>query len=431
MHGAPAYIGEMAPAAIRGLLVSMKEVLIVAGMVLGYSAGGAFTNTVGGYTYTYAVAAPLEIIMFLGMWYLPFSARWLALQGRQQEAYESLLFVSPDMKQSDMDAIVLSARAAAGMQQSPRKSRDDMHRASAPLLADALHFDNYGVTGGVSRDRGVNASSAGDPSFQEKKGNLSLARRQGCCTSLSVFNRDGVRPAIIAGVGVVFLQQVTGQPSVLYYCNTLFKGIGFGASASVAISGFKLVMTLLATFTVDKFGRKKLLYAGMSCMLVALVVLTIFFYFQSASDADPDVGGFEKYGIISALFVYIGGYQIGFGPISWLFISEIFPLEVRGKAVSVAVVCNFFWNAVMSLLFPVELDAIGTSATFMSYAIILLLGIYFVIHYVPETKNLTLEEIEQLFVAISQRNKPGGNPLKQSLLRERLQDIDETNTNSA
>jgi len=432
MHGAPAYIGEMAPAPIRGFLVSMKEVLIVAGMVLGYSAGGAFASTVGGYACTYAVVIPLEIIMFCGMSYLPYSARWLALQGRQKEAYESLLFVSPAMNRSEMDSIILNAQAAAHVQRHPSTARNELQNATSPLLVDALNFDNYGVTGGVSRERTAAAGkgAGAELSFHEKKENLSFAKANGFCaqwcSSFSVFSKDSVRPAIIAGVGVVFLQQVTGQPSVLYYCNTLFQEIGFGASASIAISCFKLVMTLLATFTVDKFGRKKLLYAGMSCMLVALVVLTIFFYFKDVSSTDSIGGNLEKYGIISALFVYIGGYQIGFGPISWLFISEVFPLEVRGKAVSVAVVCNFFWNAVMSLIFPIELDAIGASATFMSYAIVLLVGIYFVVHNVPETKNLTLEEIEQLFIAISQRNKSGGNPMKQPLLHDRLdrQDID-------
>ena len=67
----------------------------------------------------------------------------------------------------------------------------------------------------------------------------------------------------------------------------------------------------------------------------------------------------QKAIILISLFIYIGGYQVGFGPISWLMISEIFPLEVRGKAVSLAVVTNFFWNTVMTFFFPVELDFIG------------------------------------------------------------------------
>jgi hypothetical protein len=115
------------------------------------------------------------------------------------------------------------------------------------------------------------------------------------------------------------------------------------------------------------------------------------------------VGGInaQKSVILTALFIYIGGYQIGFGPISWLLISEIFPLKVRGKAVSIAVVTNFFFNAVMAFLFPVELETIGSAGTFFLYGAILALGIVYIYRYVPETKGFTLEQIEDYFLKIS------------------------------
>jgi MFS family permease len=111
--------------------------------------------------------------------------------------------------------------------------------------------------------------------------------------------------------------------------------------------------------------------------------------------------------------VYIGGYQVGFGPISWLLISEIFPLEVRGKAVSIAVVTNFFWNTVMTFFFPVELSIIGSASTFYLYAMILVSGIYFINKRVPETKGLSLEEIEEFFMRSSQVKVLGTNPIIQ------------------
>ena len=89
---------------------------------------------------------------------------------------------------------------------------------------------------------------------------------------------------------------------------------------------------------------------------------------------------------------------MGFGPITWLLISEIFPLEVRGKAVSIAVVTNFFWNTVMTFLFPLELDYIGSAATFFIYAGILIVSIFFIYSAVPETKGMSLEGIEEYFI---------------------------------
>ena len=128
------------------------------------------------------------------------------------------------------------------------------------------------------------------------------------------------------------------------------------------------------------------------------------------------VGGMtsQKAVILTALFIYIGGYQVGFGPISWLLISEIFPLEVRGKAVSIAVVTNFFWNTVMTFLFPVELDYIGSASTFFLYALILLTALYFINKKIPETKGLSLEEIEEFFLRSSQVKVLTSNPIQQS-----------------
>eukprot|EP01034_Spumella_vulgaris_P028505 gene28505-35371_t len=375
MHGAPAYIGEMAPPSVRGLLVSLKEVFIVVGMVLGYTIGYAYSEVSGGWRSTYGWSSLVAVIMFFGMWHLPYSARWLALKGRINEAKASLRFVTPDLPESEIDAIRELALKSSGFSQQESSLANDWARL----------------------------------------------------TSGSIF------PALVAGVGLVIFQQITGQPSVLYYAVTIFDDVGLSGSASIAISIFKLVATLFATVTVDNYGRKLLLYIGCSLMLLALVVLggAFMFDYSSASDCEAlvssdlcasascgwdascaatcvasadcmccDAGGLDtqKTIILTALFVYIGGYQVGFGPISWLLISEIFPLEVRGKAVSIAVVMNFFCNTVMTFIFPVELDLVGSSATFYIYAIVLVFGLYFIANHVPETKGLTLEEIEEFFL---------------------------------
>jgi sugar porter (SP) family MFS transporter len=398
MHGAPAYIGEMSPNSIRGLLVSMKEAFIVLGMVCGYSVGYGYSGVVGGWRATYAWASPVAVIMFVGITYLPYSARWLALKGRINEARRSLKFVTPNIPESEIQAIKEAADKAAESMNDNTTLMGDFRRLTGPTIF----------------------------------------------------------PALVAGVGLVFLQQVTGQPSVLYYANTIFKDVGLNSLASVGVSVFKLIATLFATFTVDNYGRKLLLYIGCTLMLIALLMLgtTFLFDYMSASDCneyvstetcpidscawsttcnnDCDTSGYtnddcvccgtgginsQKATILVALFIYIGGYQVGFGPISWLIISEIFPLEVRGKAVSIAVVSNFFWNTVMTFFFPVELEFIGASATFYLYACVLTWGIYFIYYRVPETKGLSLEQIEEFFIrsslVLGTSNNNGGLPSKE------------------
>lgn len=245
-----------------------------------------------------------------------------------------------------------------------------------------------------------------------------------------------VRNALIAGVGLVVFQQISGQPSVLFYTDTLLADIGISTAASVPISIFKLFATLVTTFTVDRHGRKRLLYIGCVTMFVALISLAIALShpYTSATRCNEHITmqtcpdsciwdnssnqcallyacpthdpcdcctakpiDFQKSVILVSLFTYIGGYQIGFGPIVWLLISELFPLKVRGRAVALAVVTNFFLGTMVALLYPLEIQYLGAAATFSLFAAVLALCLAFVFFFVPETKGMSLQEIEQFF----------------------------------
>jgi len=192
----------------------------------------------------------------------------------------------------------------------------------------------------------------------------------------------------VAGVGLVILQQITGQPSVLSYATPIFHDAGLSDYSSILVAAFKLFVTLSAAVTVEKYGRKKLLYTGCSLMLVALIVLCVVF---GTKFKGADIT------ILLAMFLYIGGYQVGFGPISWLIISEVFPLSVRGQAVALSVQINFLLNAVVQFGVPVLQNWIGLNLTFSIFAVFTAFSLIFVNVFVPETKGLTLEEIEQQF----------------------------------
>jgi sugar porter (SP) family MFS transporter len=344
MHGAPAYIAEMSPASIRGTLISLKEAAIVLGICAGYGFGYAYSEVPGGWRWAYGWTAPFSVLLFVGAKSLPPSARWLALRGKQSEAVASLAFVYPN----DVDARDAAAQELAAASE----ARSD---APPPRLGDRRY-----------------------------------------------------RRALTAGLGVVLLQQFTGQPSVLYYAGSIFESAGVGAVASVAVGVFKLVATLGAVATVDKYGRRKLLFIGISLMVVALVGLAIAF-----QGFDGEGGGFtpRKVAIIGLIFLYIAAYQISFGPIAWLLISELFPLEVRGQAVALAVQANFGGNMLVALLFPVARDALrqlvgadwAMSCLFATFAVIAVYALEFVRARVPETKGLSLEEIERHFAAGDRR----------------------------
>lgn len=145
----------------------------------------------------------------------------------------------------------------------------------------------------------------------------------------------------------MLFQQITGQPSVLYYATDIFQRAGFSSASEatqldVILGSFKLFMTGAAVLVVDKLGRRPLLLAGVSALTLALVALGVL---TSGGE------GSNPYGCAAALLVYVGAYQLSFGPIAWLMVGEVFPADVRTAAVGAATITNFGSNFLASSLF--------------------------------------------------------------------------------
>ncbi|XP_073140298.1 D-xylose-proton symporter-like 3, chloroplastic isoform X2 [Henckelia pumila] len=341
MHGAPLYIAETCPSQIRGTLISLKELFIVLGILLGYFIGSSQIDAVGGWRYMYGFSAPIAFVMGLGMLSLPPSPRWLLLKAIQGKG--SL--------QEYKEKAILALRKLRG------GSLDD--KVSEKQIEDTL----------------VSLKSA--YSDQESGGNL-----------LEVFQGPSLKAFIIGG-GLVLFQQITGQPSVLYYAGSILQSAGFSAAAdatrlSVVIGVFKLLMTGVAVLKVDDLGRRPLLIAGVGGLAFSLLLLSAYYQF---------LGEFP-FVAVAALLLYVGCYQISFGPISWLMVSEIFPLRTRGKGISLAVLTNFGSNAIVTFAFSPLKELLGAANLFLLFGAIAALAVVFVTVYVPETKGLSLEEIE-------------------------------------
>jgi len=367
MHAAPIYISEMAPSAVRGLLISSKEGMIVVGMVAGYVFGDVFSHTPGGWAATYALVPATTIAYACGVCFLPESARWLGLTGRTVESLESLRFVYS----SGAEGIAKEVEEVAQASHPPPTAPSP----GSPAAASAAAAYAQVLASGSDDD--------GNSSYQARRPGADAVAKQ---TPLQVLFGPRVWPATLAGLGVITLQQITGQPSVLYYAETIFDQAGVSSSGTIGVAGFKLLCTLGSAFVVDSQGRRKMLIVGILLMMVALSVITMYFAFEWDSDVT----------LILAMFVYVGGYQVGFGPMAWLLISEIFPLSVRGEGMALAVQTNFFWNLVVTLSFSSEIKIIGAAWSFGIFLILLVFSLVFVWRYVPETKGLTLEQIEAM-----------------------------------
>lgn len=202
-----------------------------------------------------------------------------------------------------------------------------------------------------------------------------------------------VRPALIIGVALAIIQQITGINTVIYYAPTLLRDAGLGEHAAiggtVVVGVINVLLTILAIRLLDRVGRRPLLLGGTAGMVIGLLVLACSFIGQGDS-IDKLHAGIA----IAALCVYVGSFAIGLGPGFWLLISEIYPLRVRGSAMSLAGVANWLVNFLVAISYLSVLSAIGRPATFFGLAAITFLSLVFMHARVPETKGRSLSEIE-------------------------------------
>ncbi|MCH7659993.1 MAG: sugar porter family MFS transporter [Euryarchaeota archaeon] len=200
-----------------------------------------------------------------------------------------------------------------------------------------------------------------------------------------------IRPALVVGIGLAIFQQITGINTVIYYAPTILESTGFGDVASilatVGIGVINVVMTVVAILLLDRVGRRPLLIGGLVGMFGMLLVLGGVFYL-------PGLGGALGYLATGSLMLYVAFFAIGLGPVFWLLIAEIYPLNVRGTAMGVATVVNWLANLAVAQLFPQLFDLIGPAFTFWLFALLTAGAIVFSQYFVPETNGRTLEEIE-------------------------------------
>jgi sugar porter (SP) family MFS transporter len=229
---------------------------------------------------------------------------------------------------------------------------------------------------------------------QEVEGELneiqqSVAKQEGHWSELL---NPTLRPAMIVGVGLAVAQQITGINTVIYYAPTIFKFAGLSSSsvailASVGVGVVNVVFTVVAMLLIDRVGRRPLLLISLAGMAVGLIVLGCAFSL-------PKLAGSLGWIAVGSLMVYVGSFAIGLGPVFWLILSEIYPLRIRGRAMSVGTVANWGANLIVALTFLTLTQVMGKAVTFWLYGAVSIGAWIFAFFLVPETKGKTLEQIE-------------------------------------
>jgi MFS transporter, SP family, xylose:H+ symportor len=324
----PMYIAEVSPAGIRGKLVSWNQFAIITGMVVVY-----FVN--------YSISLGGD-----DMWLDRIGWRWMfASEVIPAALFLFFLFFIPETPRY----LVMKNRQGRALEVLTR----------------------------------INGAQKAREVLDEIKD--SLGRKSGKLFSYGV-------PVIVIGILLSVFQQFVGINVVLYYAPEIFRNMGAATDVAllqtVVVGIINLAFTILAIFTVDKFGRKPLMITGALGMAFFMFALAFSFYFQNVG-----------FGALIFMLGYVASFSMSWGPVTWVLLSEIFPNRIRGRAMAVAVAAQWIANYLISWTFPMMDKSSFLTGLFnqgFSYWIYGLMGIiasFFIWKFVPETKGKTLEEM--------------------------------------
>ncbi|XP_057832624.1 sugar transporter ERD6-like 4 isoform X2 [Cryptomeria japonica] len=214
-----------------------------------------------------------------------------------------------------------------------------------------------------------------------------------------LFKRQIFYP-LLAGIGLLLFQQLSGINAVMLYAGQIFREVGISSSnaASFGLGSLQVLMTIVTAGLVERAGRRILLMVSAGGMAFSSSLVGLSFYLKdiAGDEISPDMSTCVGLLAIFGLLVYIISYSLGMGPVPWIVMGEILPARVRGTAGSLAILISWFsaWVVTLTFNFILEWSAPGS---FWIFAAICVSNVIFVAFFVPETRGRTLEEIEASF----------------------------------
>jgi len=322
---APVYIAELSPAAYRGRLVTITQLNIVVGILLAYLSNyliGRMGLGADEARWMFGVMAVPAALFFFMLFFTPQSPRWLVAQGRIAEA------------------------------------RTVFERCGA--AADSVEVE----IAAIQRSYDLEHHQLREPFFQRK-----------------------YRKPIALAVAIAAFNQLSGINAVLYYSGHIFKMAGAdkasALSQSVIIGFTLLVFTLVALFTIDHFGRRRLMLVGSVGYIISLSAVAYAFHTGG--------GGWL---LLVCLAVFVAAHALGQGAIIWVFVSEIFPNRIRARGQALGSLTHWILSAAVSWTFPIIAAASAVWA-FSFYALCMVAQLLWVVFLMPETKGVPLEAIQR------------------------------------
>jgi MFS transporter, SP family, galactose:H+ symporter len=330
----PLFLSETAPAPIRGSMGTLFQLMITIGIFLisltNVLIARTFMNPVTSLPLMFLTITLFAALMFLGGFVLPESPRWLMLKGRREEAVAVL-----------------------------RRTLNTQHEIDVEIeeIEQALH----GPQG----------------------------------AGVVIVMRGYFIKVLMVGVLLQVFQQLVGINMMIYYSPTIFGYAGIkGLLAAMTVPTVNMLFTFPAIRLVEKWGRKKLLYVGAITMLVTMIAAGVTFQAVGSVSNPAMIGGTPKAVLLASAILYIFGFAVSWGPVVWLVCSEIFPLEGREIGMTITTMVNWTFAGLVMANALSFMQAHGNASIFYVFAGFCALAVVFVALFVPETKGITLEEME-------------------------------------
>ncbi len=339
---APLYISEISPAKSRGQLVAIFQFNIVLGILIAYVSNYALQG-VGGeesWRWMLGIVALPSLAFIIFVLFVPESPRWLIIKRNDEaSARGTLEIINPGEVEASIKAI-----------------RASVHQEVTNSMGSEDILDS-------------------EDSLQRNTG-----RR------VPFFSKKYSWPILLAFLFALF-NQVSGINAVIYYSPRIFELAGQGAStallSSTGIGVVNLIFTMVGISLIDRFGRKLLMYIGSIGYIISLSLIAYAFITESYA------------GITLFLFMFIAAHALGQGAVIWVFISEIFPNQVRAAGQSFGSFTHWIFAAVIANVFPYFANNFGTGSVFLFFTAMMVLQLLFVAFMMPETKGATLEDLEK------------------------------------
>ncbi|CAG5148021.1 uncharacterized protein ALTATR162_LOCUS2135 [Alternaria atra] len=360
---APLYISEIAPPEIRGALLVLQEFSIVLGIVIAFwtTYGTRYMAGEWSWRLPFLIQMMPGLVLGAGIVFLPFSPRWLASKGRDDEA----LVVLGKLRKLPTD--------------DPR-----IFQEWCEIRAEVTF--NHEVS--VQRHPELQAKTRTNEFKLEVQSWLDCFRH-------------GCWKRTVVGVGIMFFQQFVGINALIYYSPSLFETLGQDYEMQLLLSGIinctQLVGVVTSLWTMDRFGRRPLLLVGAALMFTCHLIIAVLVGKFGGRWLDYAVEGWVA---VAFLFFYMFSFGATWGPVPWAMPSEIFPSSLRAKGVALSTCSNWFNNFVIGLITPPLVQNTGFGA-YTFFAVFCLLAFVFTFFVVPETSGKTLEEMDQVFKDVS------------------------------